>query len=165
MRGPAEPTSRKSGSGGTAGPARRRGRRRSLARTLLTENPELSLRQVAHLAGVSPETVRRVRNRLLYGRPPAPPRTPATARDRTGLPDAGAILQKLAIDPALRQSGTGRAMLRLLHAQLVPGDEWERILTHLPTHCAGLVEQVAREFSRRWTEVAVRASEMSRATH
>jgi hypothetical protein len=40
---------------------------RMLAGELLTENPDLSLRQVARAAGISPETARDVRNRLRNG--------------------------------------------------------------------------------------------------
>ncbi|MFF4760319.1 streptomycin biosynthesis protein [Streptomyces sp. NPDC001292] len=40
---------------------------RMLAGELLAENPELSLRQVARAAGISPETARDVRNRLRNG--------------------------------------------------------------------------------------------------
>lgn len=39
---------------------------------LLSENPELSLRQVARAAGISPETARDVRNRLRNGEDPLP---------------------------------------------------------------------------------------------
>lgn len=49
-------------------------RGRVLASKILSDNPELSLRQVAHAAGISPETVRDVRNRLRRGEDPVPSR-------------------------------------------------------------------------------------------
>lgn len=49
-------------------------RGRVLASQILSGNPELSLRQVAHAAGISPETVRDVRNRLRRGEGPVPSR-------------------------------------------------------------------------------------------
>lgn len=49
-------------------------RGRVLASKILSDNPELSLRQVAHAAGISPETVRDVRNRLRRGEDPVPRR-------------------------------------------------------------------------------------------
>ena len=49
-------------------------RGRVLALTILSANPELSLRRVAHAAGISPETVRDVRNRLRRGEDPVPSR-------------------------------------------------------------------------------------------
>ena len=49
-------------------------RGRVLASKILCDNPQLSLRQVAHAAGISPETVRDVRNRLRRGEDPVPSR-------------------------------------------------------------------------------------------
>jgi ParB-like chromosome segregation protein Spo0J len=49
-------------------------RGRVLASKILSDNPELSLRQVAQAAGISPETVRDVRNRLRRGEDPVPSR-------------------------------------------------------------------------------------------
>ncbi|GAA2454878.1 hypothetical protein GCM10010191_87350 [Actinomadura vinacea] len=45
---------------------------RWLARELITKDPGLSLRQVARAAGISPETVRDVKKRLLRGEDPLP---------------------------------------------------------------------------------------------
>jgi ParB-like chromosome segregation protein Spo0J len=56
-------------------------RGRVLASQILSGNPDLSLRQVAHAAGISPETVRDVRNRLRRGEDPVPSRYD---RKRTG---------------------------------------------------------------------------------
>jgi ParB-like chromosome segregation protein Spo0J len=47
---------------------------RLLASELITNNPGLSLRQVAREAGISPETARDVRNRLRNGEAPVPAR-------------------------------------------------------------------------------------------
>lgn len=56
---------------------------RLLASNLITNNPGLSLRQVAREAGISPETVRDVRNRLRNGEAPVPARL-ATGRRNSG---------------------------------------------------------------------------------
>ncbi|MEW1865025.1 ParB N-terminal domain-containing protein [Streptomyces sp. NBC_00669] len=81
---------------GTADPDERRlgqdGRMRPLngsagrlrAGELLTEQPELSLRQVARAAGISPETARDVRNRLRNGEPLLPR---SYRRDQDAEPD------------------------------------------------------------------------------
>jgi hypothetical protein len=56
---------------------------RLLASDLIINNPRLSLRQVAREAGISPETVRDVRNRLRNGEAPVPARC-ATGRQSRG---------------------------------------------------------------------------------
>jgi ParB-like chromosome segregation protein Spo0J len=49
-------------------------RARRLASTVIAERPEASLREVARLAGLSPATVRDVRDRMRRGDDPVPPR-------------------------------------------------------------------------------------------
>jgi len=61
---------------------------RQLASELMTDNPNLSLRQVAQVAGISPETARDVRHRLSRGDNPVLPqqgdrRNDSTRGDRT----------------------------------------------------------------------------------
>ncbi|MFK0149882.1 ParB N-terminal domain-containing protein [Streptomyces griseus] len=137
-------------------------RRRSLASDLLTENPGLSLRQVAEVAGLSPETVRAVRNRLLYGKQPAPRPAGTASRAPTGGPvGQEELLRRLAADPAVRQSDAGRFLLRALRAQTIGGADWQRIVDRVPPHCAALVEQAARESARLWMDVAVRIARKS----
>ncbi|WP_327321596.1 ParB N-terminal domain-containing protein [Streptomyces sp. NBC_01210] len=138
-------------------------RRRSLATALLTENPDLSLRQVAQVAGISPETVRAVRNRLLYGRRPAPARTlkPPRQEEDWAPNELDAVLRRLASDPAVRQTDTGRVLLRILRTQAMTAEEWQKTVDNVPLHCAQLVEQAARESARMWAEVAARMARNS----
>ncbi|MDH6439240.1 ParB-like chromosome segregation protein Spo0J [Streptomyces sp. SAI-144] len=136
-------------------------RRRSLATALLTENPDLSLRQVAQAAGISPETVRAVRNRLLYGRQSAPARTSKPPPRNQARPpvDQDEVLRRLAADPAVRQTDAGRALLRVLRVQAMTGEEWQKIVDNVPAHCAQLVEQAARESARVWDDIAARIAQ------
>ncbi|MQS39424.1 ParB/RepB/Spo0J family partition protein, partial [Streptomyces katsurahamanus] len=109
---------------------------RRLASELISENPGLSLRQIARAAAISPETARDVRNRLRRGEDPLPkPRSrkrtehangPAerpngsaaeeagTLLDRATVRHRAEIMERLKADPALRFSNTGRTLLRLL---------------------------------------------------
>jgi ParB-like chromosome segregation protein Spo0J len=151
-------------------------RRRAVA-DLLRENPDLSLRRIALAAGVSPETVRAVRNRMLGpGEPPARPEGPHEPSRRAPTPepppdvspephldvplarlagrDPVAVLRRLAADPALRFSETGRELLRLLHIQMIREEEWDRIIEEIPAHSSGLIAQLARERARMWVEFA-----------
>ncbi|GAA4072045.1 ParB/RepB/Spo0J family partition protein [Streptomyces shaanxiensis] len=154
------------------------GRRR--AGELITENPNLSLRQIARAAGISPETARDVRNRLGRGEEPLLPPRPRGVRPRpreeilkvvprTGYGEdrhdtaAGSAfteglsaVNRLKADPALRLNETGRQLLRLLSVHMLPPDEWEGIVDTVPPYWSGTVAHLARECAHIWEEVAAR---------
>lgn len=149
---------------------------RRLASELITENPTLSLRAVARAAGISPETVRDVKNRLRRGESPLPqPRkrgrantnvSLAARREYAGQPvrlrpvksqDSGAVVERLRRDPALRFSETGRNLLRMLSIHLITAKEWDDIIGNIPPHCRGLVAQLGRECAEAWAGFAARA--------
>ncbi|MFJ8940377.1 streptomycin biosynthesis protein [Streptomyces sp. NPDC102365] len=168
---------------------------------LLARQPNLSLRQVARAAGISPETVRDVRNRLRNGedllprsrrrdsdsdsdteprhaaapeagisegtRPapvPAPRGEPAAGRRAHPLgrsradvaPDRVVLVKRLAADPALRFSETGRCLLRLLAIHTVREEEWEAIIGNVPPHCSGVVADLAVQLADKWADFATR---------
>jgi hypothetical protein len=152
---------------------------RRLAGRLMTENPTLSLRQVAKAAAISPETARDVRNRLLNGADlvpagrtrggaPAPAATPIRGRKRrplnlvrsAGRPqaviDRSAVVNRLLGDPALRYSETGRRLLRLLTLHTCWTQEWDAMVTNVPPHCTDVVADLARQFSDLWSDFATR---------
>ncbi|MET0493487.1 MAG: ParB N-terminal domain-containing protein [Actinoplanes sp.] len=157
---------------------------RRLAGQLMRENPNLSLRQVARAAAISPETVRDVRNRLRNGQDlvPGQRRTePARPADqvtdqrrkhalagllrpparppRESVLDRATVVNRLKADPALRYSETGRNLLRLLSLHSLWTEEWEAIITHLPPHCSGMVADLALQFADLWTDLATRATD------
>ncbi|GAB2819793.1 ParB N-terminal domain-containing protein [Streptomyces daliensis] len=148
---------------------------RRLAGELIAENPDLSLRQIARAAGISPETARDVRNRMRRGEEPlSKPRGKArtrhegrpagprggfgsnTAPARTPIEDRIAAVDRLKADPALRFSETGRTLLRLLNIHMLTAEEWEEIIDNVPPHCSGIVATLARECAGIWGEIAVR---------
>lgn len=148
---------------------------RVLASEIMTENPGLSLRQVAQEAGISPETARDVRNRLRRGEDPVPKRqgrerssrhgaTPAKRpegtrsieRARPSAESRTAAIQRLRADPALRFTETGRTLLRLLQIYMIRNEEWERVSENVPPHCSGTVVHLARECAQIWQEFADR---------
>ncbi|OKI00764.1 streptomycin biosynthesis protein [Streptomyces sp. CB02923] len=154
---------------------------RRLAGNLITENPGLSLRQIARASGISPETARDVRNRLRRGEEPllkgrgrqarapqeqvpvgaavpgdggdaaVPARMPA--QDRT------VVVRRLKVDPALRFSETGRTLLRLLSIHTISAEEWDDIMANIPPHCSGIIAQLARECADIWADFAQRAEQ------
>jgi ParB-like chromosome segregation protein Spo0J len=157
------------------------GRRR--AGELLTQDPSLSLRQVARLAAISPETVRDVRNRLRRGedleassrarrpadgvvqmRPGVPSHlasSPETARRGPRVhgptPDREVIARWLKADPALQFSEPGRNLLRLLLMHNMLTSDWDGIVTNVPLHCNDIVADLARQFAARWADLAERS--------
>ncbi|MEU6066705.1 ParB/RepB/Spo0J family partition protein [Streptomyces sp. NPDC047082] len=159
---------------------------RTLAGELLSENPDMSLRQVARAAGISPETVRDVRNRLRNGESPVVPQERRRQRedgDGAGVParhgESGALrlarpgprlrqapaadrvvlVKQLTADPALRFTETGRNLLRLLTLHTLRKEEWDAIINSVPLHCGDIVVDLARQFADLWADFAMRVEE------
>jgi ParB-like chromosome segregation protein Spo0J len=146
--------------------------RRKAALELIQENPSLPLREIARIVGISPETVRDVRNRLLRGEDPLTRRQsskPENRKFRTG--EAGqagtsptqpmqenrvAVLQRLRADPAVRFSESGRTLLRMLYLHAMSDEAWEKIVRGVPPHCHDAIAHLAREHADMWLEFAER---------
>lgn len=137
---------------------------------LLGERPRASVRELARIAGVSPATASDVRRRLRSGEEPArpdaagtPPAPPVTSNTATPAarprPDAGpadpvSLLEKLVRDPSLRHTENGRHLLRLMHATAAATKDLPELTAALPTHCKGLVQQLAEHYAQVWAELA-----------
>jgi ParB-like chromosome segregation protein Spo0J len=158
------------------------GRRR--AAELLTQQPDASLRDVAHVAGISPATVLDVRKRLERGESPVPERLAATRKsavvtDATDngaetqpesfdgsvsairpssrapvTPDAAATVEKLLRDPSLRNNERGKGMLRLLHVNAAGVEQLPDVAATVPPHCVGIVMQLAHQYAKMWQDFA-----------
>jgi ParB-like chromosome segregation protein Spo0J len=137
------------------------------ASALFAENPTASTREVAKLAGISATTAKDVRNRMLQGDDPVPPRQRAdrsnatdavTARpkdqiSRLHTPDRKRAIDRLKADPSLRFSESGRTLLRWLEV-MANKDQWDTIASNLPNHCAQIVAELARQCSDDWQHFA-----------
>lgn len=133
---------------------------RRVAGELLKNNPQASLRQIARDAGISPTTVRDVRDRMQRGEDPAgrsvrpraapvhppPPEPVVTARSLM------AELSKLRQDPSLRYSVEGRSLVRWLELHLPVG--WDQLPPVVPPHSAELVSRIARSCADEWRAFA-----------
>ena len=131
---------------------------------MLAERPNAPLREVAIAAGLSVATVKDVRDRLARGDDPVP--LGARSRSRRCPPEVKStaahdvhvdhlqLLGMLRNDPAVRLSDTGRLLLRLLDPRSVDPEVWERIATHLPAHCFGVVSRLVRARAARWEQLA-----------
>jgi ParB-like chromosome segregation protein Spo0J len=146
---------------------------RSRAAELLTNHPNASLRQVAAAAGISPETARDVRTRLLHGRDPLLPgqrhkgrgldpqpsaltsrrdRPPPTSAVSTG--DPAALAGKLRRDPALRSSESVQALVRLLAMHPADPAQWRQLAANIPSRWAMPLAAAAVECARAWDAFA-----------
>ncbi|MER6910166.1 ParB/RepB/Spo0J family partition protein [Streptomyces sp. NPDC000594] len=155
-------------------------RGRLLASQMVSAHPETPLRKIARDAGVSLGTAHDVRRRVLRGDPPltdtealgttAPPAPetpahhpgPAPHRRRApgGAPCPGeardrvAVLRTLTRDPSLRNTESGRELLRWLHTQAILDSDWPTRISSVPAHCADAVAELARSCSDIWQQIA-----------
>jgi hypothetical protein len=144
---------------------------RRLASLVIAARPEASLREVARIAGISPGTVRDVRQRMRRGEDPVPGRHPHGDRGAEGgtedrqaddvpeprRPFAGnrlAWLRILKDDPSLRFSDGGRDLLRWLDGHAIDRGDWEKAAGAVPAHCASIVAELARRWAREWQDFA-----------
>jgi ParB-like chromosome segregation protein Spo0J len=154
---------------------------RRLASLVIAEHPGASLRDIARLAGISPATVRDVRERLRRGDEPVLPsrqrsrQAGATStssrlprRDRREPAPAGAgrnrgrLLHNLRKDPALRYTGSGRALLSWLDARARGPGSWQALVDSVPPHCAYMLAELARCCADEWLEVAAQTEQRVR---
>ncbi|WP_256260142.1 ParB N-terminal domain-containing protein [Streptomyces atratus] len=150
---------------------------RRIAARLIAEDPTASLRTIARKAGISPGTVRDVRERLKRGDNPVPsrrqpgspkpaskrmppprPATPPPAHHRypARMPAEAreAMFRSLCRDPSLRMTETGRLLLRMMELHLTEDHQWHRIVEAVPAHCADSISAMATACAEVWQELA-----------
>jgi hypothetical protein len=157
------------------------GLRREKAAAMIRDMPTAGLRTVARATGLSPATVRDVRQRLHSGEDPVPGRyrTAAAAaatvaqvveapvflpsRTQTGrvkrrnvVVNRDVLLTQLSQDPSLRLNEAGRQTLRYLHGITVDNDILAGLERGLPDHWAPVVADLARSCAAAWTLLADR---------
>ncbi|GAP52722.1 ParB N-terminal domain-containing protein [Streptomyces azureus] len=145
---------------------------RELAGELLRADPTASLRTIARRAGISPATVADVRDRLLRGDDPVPPRQRGLAvggrgaregrepggRDREeetrSAEELITLFEALRRDPSLRLNEMGRSMLRMLDACALLARDRGRIIANLPPHCTEQLAELMRGYAELCQEFA-----------
>jgi DNA-binding CsgD family transcriptional regulator len=134
-----------------------RGRRAAVA--LLAERPGATLREIAEAAGISLSTAHDVRRLVRSGEDPL--RTPRRGADQpgraplTGPRDRADILERLAKDPSLRFTDSGRLLLRWLGTLDIDTRTGRELLDAVPPHCAVAVADLAASYSELWRRFAV----------
>lgn len=149
------------------------------AAELMARRPDLPLRAIVQETGLSLGTAHDVRRRLLRGEAPVPQgRRPATGphppapeavpgpiplpAPRTTTGPSGTnrsrgsleTLRRLAGDPSLRQSDSGRQFLRWLHTHFVVDEAWRQQADAIPAHCTDTVAELALQCSNAWKRFA-----------
>jgi ParB-like chromosome segregation protein Spo0J len=151
--------------------------RRRIASKMLIDDPNLSLRQVARVARISPETARNVRARLRKGENSVPPgrgrlrRMDHEAPDekRQGdaghavLVDANQVMRRLKSDPTLRFTESGRMLLRLLDLHAMSGEKWAELCDNVPAHCKTIIGAVALRCAEDWRRFGKRLVEQDKS--
>jgi ParB-like chromosome segregation protein Spo0J len=141
--------------------------RRRAAEDIMREQPGISLRQAALLAGISTGTALDVRRRLLASDPgeTAGPQGGAKARaaqrwgTRKDAEHSGSVrdhLEWLTRDPSLRYTDQGRALLRLVSMTTALLGQSSPVAKTVPGHCRRSLETVARSCARGWRDFAER---------
>jgi len=147
------------------------GRQRAVE--LWTARPDASLREVAAIAGVSVGTAHDVRKRMERGEDPilfrqAGGRQGGNSKD--ALPSRGMaarrrprdvsnfdprpMLESLVQDPAIRQSESGRDLLRWLHGHVLRGADVSQIVEAVPPHRTESVVALAEHCAGVWHRIA-----------
>ncbi|MGH3240642.1 MAG: ParB/RepB/Spo0J family partition protein [Spirillospora sp.] len=137
------------------------GRRR--AAEFIRANPRASLREIASAAGVSVGTARNVRhqdNRMPPGNCAVPDGSGSPANDQAGErqprrrhADALTVLYK---DPSLRQSESGRQLLRLLDNGALSAVRRDEVIAKLPPHSRSAILAAIRQCMQTWHEFGER---------
>jgi transposase-like protein len=131
--------------------------RRQVATQLLADNPGASLREIARQAGLSPETIRKLKADLpsVNGKADRqPPATTPLARPAAAARAGNMALQALRADPAFRSTDSGRALLRLLAASRAVHDSGSDFILKAPAHCLARLVEAARTCARDWDAFA-----------
>ncbi|WP_182909767.1 ParB/RepB/Spo0J family partition protein [Microbispora sp. H13382] len=143
---------------------------------LVEKNPGASLRQLARAAGVSPNTVREVRRRMLQEKDTAPDAgktagqedraasgevaaqvtEPSIPEPHIPEPSIDGVLRRLSKDPSLRFTESGRSTIRWFFSRVLRPREWAGVIDGLPPHTAFVLAAVADRCAAEWRDLACR---------
>ncbi|WP_231999847.1 hypothetical protein [Mycobacterium sp. 1245852.3] len=145
---------------------------RALVAELIKAKPEATLREIAAEAGVSPNTVRAVRDRLRGSECGITVGSQNLGRSTGGRPrltihrematDVAPLLDILARDPTLRMNAEGRKLLRWLHLRSI-GPDAAGVFDPAPAHCLEHLIELAKRCAVNWGKVASDLEEAHRS--
>jgi ParB-like chromosome segregation protein Spo0J len=141
---------------------------RRVAEALILSNPDASLRQIAHEAGISLGTARDVREKMRQGIDPVQSKKQlrtASKEARAELIDYELSLKRLRQDPSIRYTDSGRQFLRwFCPPRIINRSDWQPIAELIPSHCTFDVIRIARSCARVWSEFADYLDDRNRTT-
>jgi ParB-like chromosome segregation protein Spo0J len=134
---------------------------RKRAAEYLVARPDASLREVAKEADVSLGTVHDVRSKLrrgedpiVMGRPRSFQEQPVIGSATNACRDWSSISSKLAKDPTIKYTESGRMFLRWMTSRIMQPGEWKEFVNAVPTHWAEDISLVAESVGDAWREFA-----------
>jgi ParB-like chromosome segregation protein Spo0J len=150
--------------------------RRRMAKDAIMQHPGASLRMIAGMVGLSPGTVRDVRQRVRRGEDPVTRAQSAggrrkqpdlAARPASGeqsgrdgvvgqVRDRAAVMRNLSRDPSLRSTERGRRLLEWLVARAAGPSGLDALVETIPEHCVYVIASLARTCGDEWLETARR---------
>lgn len=178
---PSQPEDKRLGRDGKWRPVNAAEGRRRVAQCL-TAHPEASLRELARAAGVSLGTAHDVKEQLRAGADPGAADDavadadnegtagPGTAAVRSARPkptrqratESGGpepslpmIMAKLAVDPSLRYTDSGRAFLRWMTRHAIPPGEWREFADAVPEYWLTDIGDIAAAMSEEWLQFSL----------
>src|SRR5690606_38174012 len=80
-----------------------------------------------------------------------PHREARAARDTV---ETASVVRKLARDPSMRATESGRLLLRMLLATEMDPAQWEEIAEAIPAHCVPLIRTVMLKRCEDWRKLA-----------
>jgi hypothetical protein len=134
---------------------------RKRAAEYLIARPSAPLREVAKEADVSLGTVHDVRSKLrrgidptVVGQPRSSQERPVTGSTTNACHDWSSILPKLAKDPSIKYTESGRMFLRWLVGHIMQPGEWKEFVDVVPAHWTEDISLLAENVSDAWREFA-----------
>jgi ParB-like chromosome segregation protein Spo0J len=151
---------------------------RRAAQRILAERRDASLREIAEMTGISPNTVRDVRERMRRGEDPVPSRRHRAGRGGVALSassvaegdiDVREALGNMKRDPSLRFTDAGRRLLRWLDVQAANLEHWQDLVGAVPAYHVSSVASLARRYAQVLEAFAARlddhgSAEIARST-
>jgi hypothetical protein len=134
---------------------------RKRAADYLIARPGASLREVAKEADVSLGTVHDVRSKLrrgvdptVVGRPRSSQEQPVIGSATNACHDWSSISSKLAKDPSIKYTESGRMLLRWMTSRIMQPGEWKEFVDAVPAHWTEDISLVAESVGDAWREFA-----------
>lgn len=151
------------------------------ASEMLKAQPDASLRSIASETGLSPTTVRDVKEKLRRGLDPVvPQQRTRSSTNRLGSPeaqsskkiraesvdwDSSRAVENLKRDPSLRFNQAGKQLLQWLSVHVNKPTNVEGIICAVPPHCSEVIVRIALHCAAWWSHFAEQLEQCGEPEH